>query len=617
MSDPSCPAVEPQIFEWLKVTVSDLEDFDFEHVLQGSSAADCLELAALYRDASSKEVSKESPKVRVFDFLSSVSGMRFTPHDQNEPFGPMLLLADGRRSAKTEDFRNHVDVLRTLASKAKNVVLRARLSDLAWFLERSNAAAGAEAIKAYVDVVRRVQVGELRFRNGDSGGLFHPHIRDCILRALRLARILGWSKSEAEEARACLLAIRDCAFSERANIAVLWYSNIDLDNGITEPLNIAVQVEKYVDKHSSELDYNIAVDLWRLASRAFHYAKKEDDKLRCKVMAAEVMAANAEKMGSSMLAAHVLANAIAQLHGVPSARERRTQLRHRLVEVQASIGDEFDSVSHELDISDLVAHTRSQFEMQSVYDSLFAFACLDQSPHPDQLRAEAIRQMRAYPLATLFTMTHLDDEGKIIHRSGGGGDEHDDGSIVRQISQHESVRRVITVTGCIEPARIAIISNHYISEEILINITSRSPFIPYDLKLTFARGFSRFFVGDFTSAIYILAPLLEDSLRYVLKACGHDVTTFDSADQTQKDRNITALFNGMRAELDGIFTRAVTDELLRVFLERPGPAIRHSVAHGLLRDESPFSADAIYACWLIFRLCVLPLYPRRQKIGLD
>ncbi len=73
----------------------------------------------------------------------------------------------------------------------------------------------------------------------------------------------------------------------------------------------------------------------------------------------------------------------------------------------------------------------------------------------------------------------------------------------------------------------------------------------------------------------------------------------------------------MRAELDTIFTRAITDDIKRVFLGRPGPAIRHGVAHGLLNDGSPCGVDAIYACWLIFRLCVLPLYPHRQELSLD
>jgi hypothetical protein len=110
--------------------------------------------------------------------------------------------------------------------------------------------------------------------------------------------------------------------------------------------------------------------------------------------------------------------------------------------------------------------------------------------------------------------------------------------------------------------------------------------------------------------------LLENSLRHVLKSHGHDVTVFDNATQTQQDRTISSLFEQMRPELDAVFTRPITGDIDRVFLLRPGPCLRHAVAHGLLHDSSPYGWDAIYACWLIFRLCLLPLFAHREELGL-
>ena len=53
-----------------------------------------------------------------------------------------------------------------------------------------------------------------------------------------------------------------------------------------------------------------------------------------------------------------------------------------------------------------------------------------------------------------------------------------------------------------------------------------------------------------------------------------------------------------------------------MFLRKPGPYIRHSLSHGLLHDGAPYGDDAIYACWLIFHLCVLPLFPYRIQLTL-
>jgi hypothetical protein len=62
------------------------------------------------------------------------------------------------------------------------------------------------------------------------------------------------------------------------------------------------------------------------------------------------------------------------------------------------------------------------------------------------------------------------------------------------------------------------------------------------------------------------------------------------------------------------FTKPITTDIENVFLIRPGPHIRHNVAHGLLHDGAPYSADALYACWLIFRLCLLPLLPHLEQL---
>lgn len=383
-------------------------------------------------------------------------------------------------------------------------------------------------------------------------------------------------------------------------------------------MDIAAEIEEVLTSLPEKVDYHIAVELWRLASRAYQAGKKDEDKQRCQLAAAEMMVVEAEKIASPMLASHLLAAAIAELHGIASARQRRLELRHRLVEVQANVSEEMGAFSQRMDLSEYVKAIQEELRPLSVYDSLFVFASVVQSPDPEKLRAEAIEQICKHPFSSLFGAAHLDDEGKVIHRTGGGGfGQPDEPVIAAQIALADGIRRHISVSGQIDPARLTIITGHYLSDDILYALTSNSPFVPQDLGQTFARGFSRFLQGDFTSALYTLTPLLENSLRYLLKQHGHDVTTFDNAHQTQEDRTITSLYDGMRVQLDAILTRAITDDIERVFLGRPGPAIRHGVAHGLLHDGSPYGVDAIYACWLIFRLCVLPLYPHRQELGLE
>ncbi len=125
-----------QVYQWLQATPADLEGLDFEQPIAGSKAADSGELADLYR-AATLAVGEEPhgtnnpARARIWNFLWGITGMHFKPADPNEPFGSTMVLADGRRTAIASDFRGHVDMLWTMAGAATNVVLRARLSDLA------------------------------------------------------------------------------------------------------------------------------------------------------------------------------------------------------------------------------------------------------------------------------------------------------------------------------------------------------------------------------------------------------------------------------------------------------------------------------------------------------
>src|SRR5271155_1771961 len=318
---------------------------------------------------------------------------------------------------------------------------------------------------------------------------------------------------------------------------------------------------------------------------------------------------------AATLASHVLSNAIHQLHGIPGKRERRTELRHRLIDVQARVPEEMSVYRHEWDISAIAKEAEEAVAGASLLDSLFVFAGFAASPDPDALTEAAVNSIHQHPLQSLLAGIHYDKDGKVVHRSAAANWQDDPGAsaVQREISQQESVRRNVIGTA-IEVARRNIMAQHFLSEELLTAILRHSAFVPQELLLTYSRAFLRFFQGDFSSALYTLTPLLEASLRHFLKLNGHDVSIFDDATQTQQDRTISSLFEQMRDELDAAFTKAITTDIENVFLIRPGPHIRHDVAHGLLHDGAPYSADAVYACWLIFRLCVLPLFPYLEPL---
>jgi len=128
---------------WLRASLADLVDLDFEAPVGGSQSADSNELGQRFRaaaESTTADGSPETPATRVFSMLAAVMGMHLKSQEPNEPFGPMVVWADGRRSAAPGDLRGEpVEVLAQMVLRAKHSVLRARLADVCWLLDRKRA----------------------------------------------------------------------------------------------------------------------------------------------------------------------------------------------------------------------------------------------------------------------------------------------------------------------------------------------------------------------------------------------------------------------------------------------------------------------------------------------
>ncbi len=173
----------------------------------------------------------------------------------------------------------------------------------------------------------------------------------------------------------------------------------------------------------------------------------------------------------------------------------------------------------------------------------------------------------------------------------------------------ESHRRADVVANRIDPVRSLIAQSIAIEERHFRPIVGVSPFVSRLQAPLYALGFARFFQGDFASAAYLLIPQLEASLRHILKARGADPTKRRD-DATEEDRSLDAIIANHRSDLLEMMGEPLLDELNRIFNLQPGPTLRHDVAHGQLSEGQCYSADVIYACWLLYRVCCLPLLTR-------
>ena len=400
---------------WLRATAADLGNLDFEAPIAGSVTASSHELSEQYRRAVQPEggaAPPDTPETRIFTTLAAVTGMYLKAHDREEPFGPAISSADGRRSAIPADFRGTpVDLLAEMAPRAANPVLRARLADVCWLLDRKRGKLGGLAVAAYVEIVEGAESGALKFASAnDWGGLEHGALDD-LRRALQIGRAIGWEKPEVIRAGDAVARLRERAVEVRAAVPAAWFAGLDLDFRVSDPVAVAGGIEEVLAA-PADADVHRVASLWGLASRAYQLAKRDEDRYRCQSEAAEAFAAGAERVlagqgkGSAMLASHMMSNAIAQLHGIPAKRERRTELRHRLVDIQARIPEEMSVFSHHWDLKEIEAQVTKAMGDGALFDQLFLFAAIAMSPDPANLATEAEELIRQHPLSSLVAAVH-------------------------------------------------------------------------------------------------------------------------------------------------------------------------------------------------------------------
>ena len=317
-----------------------------------------------------------------------------------------------------------------------------------------------------------------------------------------------------------------------------------------------------------------------------------------------------------MVAASFIMDAIQALVRLPNTKQRRQALRERLRHAQASVRDEMGAISTTIDLTEHVNHARRRVAGVTLAQALAEFAALAASPDPEELRDQARRIAEENPLSTIMPSTMVDEDGKVLAKSPGLlGDESDtDIALHHLIAQQEGLRRQTAVQGLIEPARHFIQSEHPLDRRDLRPIAEMTPFVPADRVDLVTTGLARFFGGDFFSAVHILVPQLENSLRHILKHTGVDPSAIQS-DMTQEDRTLSVLLDKEREPLEKLLSPPIVFEIENLFDFRAGPALRHQLAHGLVSADECYGTDSIYACWFMYRLYCLPLFPHWEAVA--
>lgn len=558
----------------------------------------------MIRAATAAEEAGDPRRFRVLRLMAMVLGMHLRGESEGDDLAPQWRGPDGR-TAIPDDFRDaQAEVLAVVAPGLNHPTVRARVADVAY--EAGQRRAGRIAIDAYCEVSTKL----IDVRSGlsqDDAQLRVTEVIEPLSRAFqinaRVARKGTVVDGLAEAARtACDFALRVQGY-----VAFTEIGRLLLAHRLVDPAVLAAQAEALAASAPGR-DYRLPVkQVWLLAAEAHERAGDAGASRAASVEAIEKTFQMKDGVTASAAKAHWVKMAIREYRGLGGCQERIEELRDLLRQLQDASIDEFAIIRTRADgISGMRKATAEMFAGCSLFEGLKGILQFIQPLDPAAQKAEALRLARSAPLSNLFATSHSDDQGRVV----AVGPALFDGDPSEAWFKEHCIRnarfeRHYAVGGRIEPARQTLNERFSIQERHMLAIVANSDFIPAGHHQIYGLGLARLWQGDYVTAASLLIPQLENSLRHVLQIVGRDSSKIEE-DGIQGDRTLGVLLTYCRDDLERVFGPEMVWEIDALFNFRPGPALRHELAHGKLPAGAFHSPEVISACWLIYYLVTIP-----------
>lgn len=221
-----------------------------------------------------------------------------------------------------------------------------------------------------------------------------------------------------------------------------------------------------------------------------------------------------------------------------------------------------------------------------------------------ELRQQVEKDAETHVLSHLFDSVVLDHSGKVADTAAGlhstEPEEREEALRAAMVLRARQIDWHIQVEWFIEPARLSLLREHRVRLNDLVFLVANNPFIPEGHQGIYLRGLQAGFYGDWLTAMHLLLPQTEASIRHVFQQSGVITSTLES-DGTQKERDLNALL--WMPDMEKMFGSDMSFDLRGILIERFGFNLRNEFAHGLMPEGAFYQIGSVYLWWLMVRLC--------------
>ncbi|HDL7734722.1 DUF4209 domain-containing protein [Yersinia enterocolitica] len=590
-------------------STDDLAAIGLTTVLKDFSQCEDYAMAqSLFKLAKDAESTNNIHAQRSYHLFAVLCSLHLRVEDPAEPWSPKWQGANNR-SYIASDFRGEQnEILEKIVNKIPHPALRARVADVVWYNNRKCRDAAVAAVEAYCDTIKQRLDGKFlsQFHEKEDSildiiNLFH---RSLQINALSQKR--GYIPQKIENV---FEVMYERALTTNQYVAFVKIAELGTSYKLVEWSKVASDAERLAAQNIDQNCYPMALrEVWNLAVKGYSKLNNTIAQRRCQGRSVEELLRMRDQVSTALAKAYWTRKAIGELRAARGFKERIDLLRVELRDLQDAALDEQGQFSVPMDLSKEQQGTIKVFSNLTLPDVLLEFALLSFSPKVSTLREQALENQKNSFFGSLFGSSYVDREGKTYAESSvtPRGIEPDSEWFKEQSLQYLDIMRHHIVGGAIEPARLNVMNRFPLEQRHFAPIADMSPFVPQGHEHLFSLGFTRFWQGDYASASYLLIPQLENSLRYVLLNANRETSKI-KPDLLQEDRSLSGLLESLRPQLEEIFGVDLINEIDLLFNYKPGPALRHEMAHGKLSAGDCYYPTTVYACWLIYHITCLPL----------
>ncbi|MEO7701897.1 MAG: DUF4209 domain-containing protein [Opitutus sp.] len=541
----------------------------------------------------------------MFALLAVVASFHPNYDANGNPYGSMWSGFDGRRSLNAEDLTDQdLAALGGIVNEVGNPELQARVADVLWVTKRDHKAAKV-AIGAFLKSARRLKTGDR-----------WPPYAERLDRAARLAALKGFETEKEEVLNVIESAIADHSKDMKSGLLTERLMGTLALLGAGVPATYAALSEDLANRFSAETNWEFAEHYWERAELWHRKAKNAPEVHRCRIARAETYISRAEAglpgRGSNyMYSAHWMGKGLEALRQAKAEPERIAGVNKRFLELQKLSLNEMSTV--ELPVEKMPGFREEEKKAQEAaakhvqgFDFPTAIARLALVSRPTS-RAEMEKQLAATaesaPLMSIIGASAIDRTGKttdvIPPQLPSDAGRNVEAARKQMVQQARMVNWPFRVTWCIEPARVAIQQEHGVRLRNLWFLVENNPFVPAGHEGIYLHGIQAGFFGDWLSAMHLLVPQIEASIRHVLNLRGVITSTLDG-EGLQQERDLNQLL--WIKEIEEVFGQDVLFDLRGILIERFGHNLRNELAHGLIPEGGFYNEAAVYLWWLVIHI---------------